>query len=535
MSGNNDLKDLTKPGLVGFYKSCSITSIICIYKDNGKNRFKNIFTLCSFEETEFTNYRYWYHTPKPLKINKDFKLSIVTQRVTLEDAFFLYESLLSKGTWKQPDCPELEISNLKPIPRQFVPQTERVPLQSILKNPHRYCSYLFEFFSEEKPFYKILHPEINSGTITQCEKRIYQLLQDYIPIDLEYISDRWENIIFQLPVNLLKVDLKGDNSERYLNVNLRWHPNLKDNSPAVNVYCFSERDQVLVGNGLVEGENTEFKVDVASTDGHITTQVLRRDNSLVLYQKTFTLMKKINISSSIYSGESVEIKVPSRENNGTPIASYKVKPISTSEKLYKDRKDWIWWSSNRSNIESKRQLERRLEFVQYGVNGINQQQKALEDIRKLITQHSHFGAYLWDPYADGIDIIATLFACPFQNVPLRAITSYDRNVKKIACTRGQYIKSLDNWVCEIQSQLEKGREQREINLEVRCQHSTYGWKFHDRFLLFPGPVPKVWSLGTSVNAIGNSHSILHRVEHAQPVMDAFYDLWENLEDCVVWP
>lgn len=77
-----------------------------------------------------------------------------------------------------------------------------------------------------------------------------------------------------------------------------------------------------------------------------------------------------------------------------------------------------------------------------------------------------------------------------------------------------------------------------MNLEFRCQHHNFGWKFHDRFLIFPSPSgePKVWSLGISVNGLGKEHHILQLVSNPQNIIDAFNDLWSQLnhEECVIW-
>ena len=78
-----------------------------------------------------------------------------------------------------------------------------------------------------------------------------------------------------------------------------------------------------------------------------------------------------------------------------------------------------------------------------------------------------------------------------------------------------------------------------LNLEYRIQFSNYGWKFHDRFLIFPGnkiEKPRVYALGTSINSFGTEHNILQLVSHPQPVIDAFDELWDSLNnlECIVW-
>jgi hypothetical protein len=65
-----------------------------------------------------------------------------------------------------------------------------------------------------------------------------------------------------------------------------------------------------------------------------------------------------------------------------------------------------------------------------------------------------------------------------------------------------------------------------------------GWAFHDRFLIFPisGRGALAWSLGTSINGLGNRHHILQQVDDGQLVMEAFRELWDQLDqpEHVVW-
>lgn len=135
---------------------------------------------------------------------------------------------------------------------------------------------------------------------------------------------------------------------------------------------------------------------------------------------------------------------------------------------------------------------------------------------------------MWDPYCSATDILNTVFFCPFIGVPLKVIMAYRKGANHDN-------ESVQQWKQSFVEQLKNGSDFKGINLEVRYQYGNNGWAFHDRFLLFPGEPPHVWSLGTSINRLGTSHSILLKVEHAQPVVDAFDDLWEKLEGHVIWP
>jgi hypothetical protein len=79
---------------------------------------------------------------------------------------------------------------------------------------------------------------------------------------------------------------------------------------------------------------------------------------------------------------------------------------------------------------------------------------------------------------------------------------------------------------------------RGLRLEYRVKHGPAGFGFHDRFLIFPRAEEDAlaWSLGTSVNGIGMEHHILQRVDNGQLILDAFLELWEQLDqpEHLIW-
>ncbi|NSW84511.1 MAG: hypothetical protein HPY90_14960 [Syntrophothermus sp.] len=518
-------------GEVGLYNSCSITSVVLTSRKDRLHR--NVFTIAVFEELPFRNDRLRYHTERPVRISKDLSLGVVSQRVTVDDAVNLYERLARKGRWQQPSCPELQVAKLTPLEPVFVPCTPGVPIHGVLKNPHRYASYLFEFFSEQKELYRELNPNYFRGDVTSLQRKVNSAVQDVIPIDLEFIEDRWENIIFQFPVNLLKVDVWGDRDGKHIWVATRWHPELERSRQEVRIESWVTFDETILGRTAVTTAEPLTRLHVGSTAGRITVRISTKSGEITLYEKSLHLVNRVAISVRLVHPEKITINVPPYGKR-RPGFSYTVQPVSGDVVKAGAFSDWRTWVSKRVNLASKRALERRLEFVQYGVGGRNEWTRALSDLRQLITWHGENGVYLWDPYATANDILATLFACEFSGVPLRVITSYSKQVKGLAAD-GVKICSYQDWVAYLKGELAEALKQRKVNLEVRCQHGRHGWKFHDRFLLFPGREPKVWSLGCSVNALGLSHSILMKVAHPRPVLEAFENLWEALAQCIVWP
>lgn len=486
-----------------------------------------------FEELPFRNYRLRYHTRRQVRISKELSLGVVSQRVTVNDALVLYEKLLKSGQWQQPCCPELQVAKLTPLEPVFVPCTSGIPIHSVLKNPYRFSNYFFEFFSEQKEFYQELNPGYVRGDITSLERKIYSAVQNTIPIDLEFIGDRWENIIFQLPVNLLKVDAWGERDGKHIWVATRWHPKLHCRRE-VRVEACAVFDQTILGRAALTTLEPLVRLPIGTSAGEITVRISDRNGEITLYEKSFHIINQVQICARLMHPEKITINVPPYGKH-RPGFSYTVQPVSGDVVMAGAFSDWRMWVDKRINLASKRALEKRLEFVQYGVGGRNEWAKALSDLRRLITWHGENGVYLWDPYATANDILATFFACQFSGASLKVITSYGKQVRSVAAANGIVVRNYHDWVAQFKNGLAEALKQRKVNLEVRCQHGQYGWRFHDRFLLFPGREPKVWSLGCSVNALGLSHSILMKVAHPRPVLDAFESLWEALAQCVVWP
>ena len=78
-----------------------------------------------------------------------------------------------------------------------------------------------------------------------------------------------------------------------------------------------------------------------------------------------------------------------------------------------------------------------------------------------------------------------------------------------------------------------------VKLKFLAQHDVYGWKFHDRFLIFvpyeSTDMPEVYSLGTSVNILGKNHHIIQKVTNPREISNNFEELWKLLDNgkCVV--
>lgn len=78
-----------------------------------------------------------------------------------------------------------------------------------------------------------------------------------------------------------------------------------------------------------------------------------------------------------------------------------------------------------------------------------------------------------------------------------------------------------------------------VKLKFLGQHDGYGFKFHDRFIIFipydPTNIPTVYSLGISVNQLGSSHHMIQKVPDPRLILHNFELLWNELDntDCLI--
>ena len=71
----------------------------------------------------------------------------------------------------------------------------------------------------------------------------------------------------------------------------------------------------------------------------------------------------------------------------------------------------------------------------------------------------------------------------------------------------------------------------DVKLSYRTIANGYGTAFHDRYLILKYNVNKTraWSLGISVNSLGNSHHIVQIVEAPELIADMFEKIWNDTE------
>jgi hypothetical protein len=292
--------------------------------------------------------------------------------------------------------------------------------------------------------------------------------------------------------------------------------------------CNTKFDETLSFVGFTQGTSTiDFAGHHAIHPHEMTLWDPAAEVAMGAVAPTFYL-RGINVDMHLVSDNSRSFKIPLSDNDllDQEVALF---AHSTPMSIGQTGPDPIdAWSSRRLYQEDLDQKTAQKVFVQYGRNAgssLMEHERALADIRSLISRHGIHGVWLWDPYLSATDVLKTLFFSSRSGVILRALSAGER------FSDGQPRQTFDDWRAQQLRTIENCKgDQRGLNLEFRVRVGSEGWQFHDRFLIFPktGEASLAWSLGTSVNSLGRKHHILQQVSDGQMVANAFNELWEKL-------
>lgn len=517
----SDYDALASPGNIAFYESCEVTQV---YLFDRKQHIYNVFILACFEEKPFTATKQQFLTAKPLQVSDTLSLGVQRYWLSLAEAAATFQQLGQANEWNFGSNKSLKLGSLNGLPKQFVPSSEGVRLNAALKNNFGSGAYVLEFFDERKPHVQPLFALDNVEVLN----RVSEQLRAVLPLDLSVVRERLGNVLFQFPIRLLVSTSRALPGWNGVQVSFRWHPKLAA-APACLLQVEAELDQLYLGSTLEAYTGAaQQQVMLGNLDGLDSIRIWRTAPSLLLSQFKGTYLRDIDIRPSLIRPEPREFHAGGQLQNvqvrsADPPARDKLPPAS-----YRQHIDRVLYTTGRER------LEQQLAFKQYFKG---QHAEALTDLRTLLNRYGGQGAWLWDPYLSAENLLATLFHCQYAGVALRAIGSDNPGTKEINGHEGRVTADV---VAAYHATLTRntlapaGRQ-----LEFRLQHGPHGWKFHDRFLIFPATATaptRAYSLGTSVNSLGNSHHVLQEVSHPQRVADAFQSLWNTLTDqaCLVW-
>lgn len=548
-------KRLLKPGLIGFFESFEVTEILGFQKDGTATNF---FTLIVAEPGLAPE-----GPEKPECLTQErielkgseYKFGVFRFRVSIQFLVDVLERFAKTGEWQTGPKP-LKVGKLQAVVPQFVHAdfNDPHPWNGMLKNNFYEGSHVLELFDTTKEAARFLLR--NSRLLTELSQKV----RSVVLMDIDGLSDRLGNIAIQLPVTVISTGMRGlpvgDQSIR-----VAWHEKATPRPLRVSCEIYGDStvdafDSKTVGVPPVKPEDSTFKM--RTLGGGARTYVWDDENQVLLSSspvQTFMLMAEISMHvTSIDDPDEPKREFSIPVNGAAPrpeeVELKRVdKPYFVGSPPERPREPW---RSERIFKLSSRQLQERKEFVQYGQFTGRGRKEALADVHWLLEKHGALGSWLWDPFLNAEDVLQTLFFSPHKNSDLRALSNGktfespnddeedDGGGQSVAAGMpspggAQAAPAIDGsiaWKKEQSKVLDTHCGNRMgLKLDFRLRRKGAGWKFHDRFFIFPQEDGRAlaWSLGTSVNSLGTSHHILQKVSNGELVQNAFLGLWDRLE------
>jgi hypothetical protein len=515
---------LIQPGIIGHYTHCELTEIFVSVERSAP---QNVFTLAVLEQRDgaVPNRRL---NKKWLTVAglKGYSFGICRTVMPVTDFEYGLAAFDATKTWA-PWGTALITGALREADPQFVPpdQATSIPLNKALKNNYWGGSHILEWADPEKTLFKPFFEKADRL------KALAEAVLPLVPIDLSVMSDRLGNIVIHLPVTAMMATCEPLRDNAGYRVRAVWRPGTTPRPLRATVTA--EYDSTVTG--FASTAVTDEPVILPIPGNALDPKVFLLDeayNLLVGATGALGWITQFDMTLIVASG--TEPRTFGYVDRRGQIQSKRVslRGPTVRSLVGQSRVDPNGGYTGRRiyRLDTERVQKERL-FRQYGLpkrKAQDEHESALSDLRYLIGQHGHDGAWLWDPYLDAVGILETLFYSPFSGSDLRALASISGR-KRLTGTAymAEQARILNATTGNLQG----------LRLEFRIPYRMQFAKFHDRFLIFPKKEGGhlAWSLGTSVNSLGHAHHILQRVDDGQRVSDAFQSLWDRMSNVqLVW-
>jgi hypothetical protein len=540
------LSHLTARGVVGFFTHFEATEIFAFHDEERKPN--NVFSIIVAEERQnqialpprFLGDRI------RLKSLHGWMFGIRQCIRPIAELLQAIERLDGTNEWRVSDA-QLHVGSLFPLPPQFVSadSTECSALNNVLKNNFWSGSHVVELMDTRKTSLRPLLDE------PPRLRELSEAIQKQVPIRIGSLSDRLGNILIQVPVTALIATFGKNRITGESPVNICWHPQASPRP--LRASSETTFDKILTSYASAEFEGSTTTLPTRYGEG-LQRGILWDDHhQLVMAATAWTgHIESVGVTTLLGDPEPRIFYLQSDDNSDKEIR------VGVSDAMDSvvnapapDR--GASWLRTRVYREEAARLAAQRRFVQYKpVPGQQYKihEKALQDIRLLLTRYGRSGAWIWDPYLSADDVLRTLFYCPHKGAELRALTAgHERpSGSRSKPTLSSIFQQISLWIrlnafrrstpeptfAERQQATFAAAKSnlRGLRLEYRMKTGQAGWAFHDRFLIFPRTQEGVlaWSLGSSINSLGRQHHILQRVDDAQLIADDFEELWNQLDE-----
>jgi hypothetical protein len=535
-----DFELLSTPGILGSYQECELTHIYLI-ETNTKKLF-HYYALLSYEEYYEADdkLRNIFLTPELLSINKNYKLGIKQMRISFDYARDIFNQLYMNNLII--DGITFGFSKFMTVlPKTHIPslwEGDSPLLQSILKPNYWGDSYIIEFFSNQNPLGEILIDNDFMNINTEIKKNI--------SIDLESIHDRIGSFIFQFPITFIEANLKPTNDWCNAKYTIKTYPPFDYNNNLTSLIS-TDLDNLMTSCNIIEGICEDYYVELG--DSHnFELLVINKHNKLVYRYFRGNYFRYFNIDGNIgiHNSEPRIFKNSDNEEIRVDLFSNDFSVGNSSNRNYDER--------ILRRIRNNDNIKMNSNFAIFN----DQRKEAMSYLRELIHKNSSNSSEIWilDPYLQSKDILDTLYYPSLLGIKLKCIASYQKikrlfgYIAKSENNPSSLKKCFSNFFKKKKHNLEDyyfekyKLEQKEyffsnsnnlgIILEYRIKHDMVGFDFHDRFLFFipkdGEALPKVYSLGTSVNSFGKAYHMVQQLSDPRSVVHVFQELWKQLDN-----
>jgi hypothetical protein len=528
------LTRLIEPGVLGFYTDFEVTEVVAT--TDGQPNPINVFTIVVLESRPNQEaIQPTFLNDRRIKLSKlpGWNFGIVRYTQPVMELVSSLTTMDATCEW-QASGKSLSLGRTVPLPAQFVPPNtaDSIPLNNVLKNNFWNGSYVLEWTDRNKV---ALQPLFDNPELLQ---KLSTEIHEFAPLKLASLSDRLGNLLVQFPVTVLMSNFGSTRSDNGFFVEVAWHPSATPRNLRAN--CDVEFDGVVCGYISSTVQIPITRLPIPSSRGLHRGIIWDEQHQLLLADSAASSF--INtIAFGIHMMDPEPRVFTVKEPDGSLLSHRIALSHSPVRSLVGDADNDAngGWTTKRMYRDELDKLARQRVFIQYKpVPGESRQvahERALTDLRALINQYGGGGAWLWDPYLSARDVLNTLFHCKHAGADLRALTGAKaaNDDESNSSMRQDYLDRQRQELDDSQSNF------RGLHLEFRARNGQAGWPFHDRFLIFPKTDDRgalAWSLGTSVNNVGVEHHILQRVDDGQLIVDAFQDLWNQLDrpEHIVW-
>lgn len=486
------MKELIKPGVLGFYNSCEAVQIYLIDKRENPQKYINVYTIFTFEEKEYIELDKEHRGRK--RIDDDFTLCFDKHYFSLKQSLDIFSKLIHSEF--EEDYIVLKGSSLKLLSKQYIPPDEENRLNNILKNNFFSGSYIYEFFEEDKSNFDYFKND------SEKHKKLVDRILEVLPLDFSLNDDRLGNYVFQLPITILNLNYHANDTFDGFYIDFEWNNKL-DTIPECSITNTIKIEHNFLSNNIVDydGGETQF-IDTGSLDKISNSLIWRRNPNLLVYSCCPRFIRKI--------------KVIIGEKDKTDL-------IKEKPKNYVDIINSTITENQLNSQENKSSLL-----------STNKQKSSMTFLQELIKKYGQKEVFIIDPYLSYKELLSLFSPLNLANIKIKAMTS-----KKVLSNFSSGNKiSMEEFMEINRNNIILHRNNFKYNMEFII--TDYSEKLHDRFLIFPNsgqPNNKTYFIGTSLNTVEKNINLIQEVDNGNEILELFEKIWSKFDEpkYKIWP